>query len=265
MSQSEARRDRPISNKILAGSDELIFQFLPERVLANLRRPTSENAWLWNLIYPLAQPTIELNALLAIRPLWGTTNLEEIATEGLAPFFWGLNIQGERLPGLDETLSAVDGPGLQTEVDLFLYGENNLILVETKHMSGLGRCSRYSRGVCPEIHQHSDETVDPCRYWESGQQEFSQYLDFGDRPGMDNLTPPCDRHYQLGRTLLVGRALAERLNRRLHVWMFVPSAQWKKIESHWVDFADRVRDHDLWRRMRVLAWEDLQALRKLTR
>jgi hypothetical protein len=42
--------------------------------------------------------------------------------------------------------------------------------------------------------------------------------------------------------------------------MVIPQASWTKLEPVWLDFADRVRDEDLWRRLRVLAWEDLLSL-----
>lgn len=250
---------RPGGWRILFGSDESIFAALPERVLANLRHPTSENALVWNLLYPLAQPTLKLNDFLNLRPQWGTSALIEV-DDAMTPYFWGYNIEGERLSLLDETLHYIDGPGQQTEVDVFLVGRRNLILVEAKHMSGLGRCSRYGQQRCPEIHFLGSEQGDDCRYWREGEANFQVHVDFGPRPAPEENPPPCNRHYQLGRTLLVGNALGERLERTFHLWLIIPHARWRSVESDWLDFVDRVRDDKLWRRLRVLAWENVKQL-----
>ena len=120
--------------RILVGTEEPIFSVLPDRVISNLRNEASENALVWNLMYPIAQPTITMSALLGLRPLWGTPSLKFI-DEPLEPYYWGFNVNGQRLEGLDQTLDTIDGAGNQTEVDLFLLGESNLILVEAKHQS----------------------------------------------------------------------------------------------------------------------------------
>jgi hypothetical protein len=251
---------RPGGRRILFGSDEPIFTALPERVLTNLRHPTSENALVWNLLYPLAQPAFKLSDFLALRPQWGTSALIEIEDDTMTPFFWGYSVEGERLSLLDEVLRNIDGPGQQTEVDVFLVGRRNLILIEAKHMSGLGRCSRYGQQRCPEIHFSSGDHSEDCRYWREGEASFQVHVDFGPLPAPEEHPPPCNRHYQLARTLLVGNALAGRLERTLHLWLIIPRARWKSLESDWLDFVDRVRDDMLWRRMRVLAWEDVQQL-----
>ncbi|KPK88484.1 MAG: hypothetical protein AMJ88_18950 [Anaerolineae bacterium SM23_ 63] len=252
---------RPSPRRILFGSDEPIFNALPERVLGNLRSPTSENALLWNLIYPLAQPKISLLNLLRKRPIWGTSSLPETGDEELIPYFWGYSIDGDRLRLLDVVLEDVDGPGLKTEVDLLLLGEQNLVVVEAKHVGGLGRCARFMNRRCPEIHLQADGHVDGCRYWEDDFAYFGSHLDFGPRPEPGEQSPPCHHHYQLARTLLVGYSLSMRLELQLHLWLIVPRNRWRSFERSWQDFTERVRDDDLWRRLRVIAWEDVRELR----
>lgn len=244
----------PHSKRILAGEEEAIFGALPQRVLANLRISGSENALVWNLVYPLG-PQISLQRMLSIRPLWGTAALEA-DDDALRPYFWGYGIDGEVLPGLEQSLDQVDGPGLQTEVDLFFLGERSLILAEAKNLSGLGRCSRFLKQRCPEIHPSPEENT--CRYWESQLTPFENWLDFGKRPQPEDPAPPCSQHYQLGRTLLVGAQLARLLERDLYLWLIMPRGRWAGFRRTWKDFSDRVADEQLWRRMRVLAWEDLQ-------
>ena len=251
---------RPSPRRILSGADEPIFDVLPERVLSNLRLPTSENALLWNLTYPLVQPAINLLELLELHPLWGTRILPEAGEDDLIPYYWGYRVDGERLSQLDEVLEIVDGPGPTTEVDLFLFGRHNLVLIEAKHMSGLGRCSRYTRRSCPEMHLLDDEQKAPCRYWEGIATNFEVHLEFGPRPEPGESAPVCHRHYQLARTLLVGHSLASRLERIFHMWLVIPRDRWSSFEFNWKDFTERIRDDDLWRRMRVLAWEDIRGL-----
>jgi hypothetical protein len=246
-----------LPRRILAGADEPIFDVLSERVLDNLRRPASENALVWNLIYPLASPDLSLSLLLGLRPLWGTLALG-VPDDALVPYFWGTSIAGKRLEGLGEALTDVDGPRHATEVDLFLVGRENLVLAEAKHLSRLGRCRRYAQGRCPEV--HSGVSTAPCRYWESGEGRFDRLLDFGPRPSPEAGGPVCDRHYQLARTLLLGEALTRRLGRTLSLWLITPRRRWVALQPSWEDFAERVRDEALWRRLRVLAWEDLAAL-----
>ncbi|UCF59678.1 MAG: hypothetical protein JSV37_07865 [Anaerolineaceae bacterium] len=260
MSPKKERVKRPSPKRILSGSDEPIFNVLPERVLANLRSPASENALLWNLIYPLAQPNINITKLLKLRPMWGTLELPETFEDELKPYFWGYSIDGDRLMSLDEVLVEVDGPGLKTEVDLFLLGERNVVLVEAKHIGGLGRCKRYAQHRCPEIHRATEEPEEICRYWNAEAVPFTSYLEFGPRPEPGEEIPPCHRHYQLARTLLVGRSLATRLRLQLHLWLVVPRGRWRSFEKDWLDFSDRVRDDKLWRRLRVIAWEDVREL-----
>jgi hypothetical protein len=248
-----------LKSKILYGENEPIFSNVPNNVLANLRHPGSENALLWNLIYPLAQPTISMKSLLEISPQWGTVNLE-LGDDSLSPYFWGYGISGEMLPGLDGILEKIDGTGPKTEVDLFLLGEAHLVLVEAKHLSGLGRCSRFSNHRCPEIHCEGVDAMEPCRYWEAGVQEFQRLLHFGDRPSQGDPSPPCNQHYQLARTLMVGDTLAKEYQLEFSLWMFVSQKRWRSIEKTWLDFAGRIRSEGLWRRMRVIAWEEIHQL-----
>lgn len=246
-------------SRLLAGQDEAILSVLPETVLANLHRPSSENALVWNLIYRIAQPALSLHTLLAIGPLWGTAD-QASSDDLLQPFFWGYNVSGQRLELLDKALDDVDGPGRRTEVDLFLLGATNLVLAEAKHLGGFGHCSRYVRRRCPEIHRDNDAYPDPCRYWSMQIALFSRLLEVGPRPGPGSREPPCSRHYQLARTLLLGQALADLLERQLHVWVLTPRRRWRALESAWLDFVDRARSDEIWRRLRVIAWEDLAAL-----
>lgn len=248
----------PKLDGILAGSEEPVFRVLPQRVLRDMQRSDSESALLWNLIYQRAQPTLAAQELLSLPPLWGSR--VDPLSDDLLPYYWGFSQMGARLPRLDHVLDIVDGPGPKTEVDLFLLGESELVLVEAKHMAGLGRCARYSSGKCPEIHTESGE--DGCRYWTSQESLFSNMLDFGIKPEPDDLAPLCDRHYQLGRTALVGSELAKELNRRLHLWLILPRSRWGALQRDWIDFSDRIGDDSLWRRLRVLAWEDVISLAK---
>ncbi len=251
------RPTRPESRRLLAGAGEAIFQVLPQGVLANLRRPASENALLWNLIYPLATPTIALQSLQSIPPLWGSALPP--AHDDLVPYFWGYDLAGSRLTALDETLEALDGPGQRTEVDLFLLGERNLIVVEAKHLSAFGRCRRFSQERCPPVHGGVDDVQD-CRYWRPGPQRFLEALDFGEPPAPGEARPACAVHYQLARTLMVARELARRLGREAHLWLMVPGGRWRMLEKGWLDFVGKVREDALWRRMRVLAWEEVRQL-----
>ncbi len=252
-----ARPARPDSRRLLAGEGEAIFQVLPQRVLANLRQPASENALLWNLVYPLARPTIALESLQSIPPLWGSALPP--AADDLVPYFWGYDLAGTRLAALDDALEALDGPGQKTEVDLFLLGLKNLIVVEAKHLSGFGRCSRFSQGRCPLVHDGEQDPQD-CRYWLPGPQRFDEALGFAEPPGPAETRPACAVHYQLARTLMVARELARRLEREAHLWLMVPRGRWGALEKVWLDFVGRVREDELWRRMRVLAWEEVRRL-----
>ncbi len=249
---------RPLPG-ILAGHDEPIFEALPGNVLANLRQRTSENALLWNLIYPLASPTLSLADLLGVRPLWGTAALSPGQNDALRPYFWGFDLSGTPLPELDGALKVVDGAGPSTEIDLVLLGDRNLVAVEAKRGSAFGRCSRYGRGACPEIHLDSADGS-TCRYWREPAARFARWVDVGRRPGPGAARPACDRHYQLARTLTVGCELARRMDVRFHLWAIVPRPGWRRLERTWIEFADRILDADQWRRLRVLAWEDLSEL-----
>ncbi|NIS83535.1 MAG: hypothetical protein GTO14_25810 [Anaerolineales bacterium] len=182
---------------------------------------------------------------------------EPIQEDDLVPYFWGFNVNGDRLVHLDEILHRIDDVGPQTEVDLFLLGHRNLVLIEAKHLSHLGRCSRFGRERCPEIHQAVGQREAFCRYWEQRDAQFARFLNFGERPEIGASSPPCNQHYQLGRTFLVGRALGQRLNRKDHLWMVLPRARWTSLERAWLDFSERILDEAAWRRLRVLAWEDI--------
>lgn len=253
---TQLRSTVPKLNGILAGSDEPVFRVLPQGVMDDMKRSRSESALLWNAIYPRAQPTLALAELLSLRPLWGSSI--DLAPDDLVPYYWGFNQHGARLPGLDRVLDTIDGPGPQTEVDLFLLGERELVLVEAKRMASLGRCARYGAERCPEIYSLSPETS--CRYWAEENSMFSTMIDFGLRPEPEDPAPPCNRHYQLGRTAIVGHALARALNRRLHLWLLLPRGRWEALERDWIDFSERITDDQLWKRLRVLAWEDILSL-----
>jgi Restriction Endonuclease associating with ARP len=254
------RRRAPLPGAILAGGQEGAFDRLPETVIANLRRPQSENARLWNTFYPRPGSAFHLSSLLRVKPLWGQSP-EPRADELLEPYFWGFNTVGESLPGLKQTLDEVDGPGPRTEIDLVLLGPASLVVVEAKNLSALGRCGRYQRRVCPEVHLSADRWLDRCRYWDLPMARFDQLLEFGPRPGPGAPLPACAQHYQLARTLLVGDALAHRHALRLHLWVLLPRDRWSVLERTWLDFAERVRDPELWRRLRVMGWEDLLSAR----
>ncbi len=239
----------------MAGSAEPVFRVLPQRILDDLRSPNSESSLLWSLVYPRAQPNLSLRSLLELRPMWGSHL--ELEDEGLRPYYWGYDVDGKRLEGLDAVLEAVDGSGQQTEVDLFLLGKRQLILVEAKRSGGLGRCGRYLSARCPEIHLAGQAG---CRYWEVPEALFSGSLAFGSRPTPELDSPPCNRHYQLARILKVGEALAARLNRQLHLWLWVPRERWQAVERGWLDFTDRVIEDRIWRHLRVLDWEAIREL-----
>jgi hypothetical protein len=246
---------------ILVGLGERIFHVLPAGAIANMSMRGSESALLWNLIYPLARPTIALHDLMAIRPLWGTALSPDDYRDQLVPYFWGYGIDGDRLEGLDAVLGSVDGAGPRTEVDLLLRGAKHLVVVEAKNLAFPGRCSRFAAGRCPEVHRHeTDDVRIGCRYWVEDGAQFDLVLDFGQKPVPGVEPPPCDRHYQLGRTLLVGTALASRLGLSLHMWMMVPMRSWPSVERNWLDFVGRVRDESVWRRLRVLPWKRIRAL-----
>ncbi len=242
--------------RLLAGQGEPIFDALPERVLQNLWNPASETAVLWNLIYPLAQAGIRLEALLALRPLWGSAQ-ERLERDSLKPYFWGFDLAGQPLPGSQRAAERVEGSGPAAEVDLYLLGRRHLVLVEAKHLSAGGSCGRYQTGRCPEIHPVGEG---PCRYWEPGPAAFSTALDFGPRPTAETAAPPCNRHYQFARLLLLGQQLADELRRTPHLWLLVPQKRWRALASDWLDFAGRVSDRDIWQRLRVIAWERIASL-----
>lgn len=248
------RRSRALP-RILHGEDEPIFDALPDSVLANLKMPASENAVLWNVLYPLSQPAIPLEKLLQVPYLWGTVNPSE---DSLVPYFWGIGIQGQRMQGLDEELAVMDGPGPKTEVDLFLLGKRNLILVEGKNRSGPGQCSRWLHERCPAFHTPEDPA---CIYW-SESPAFEDLFRFSQPDPDDRVEemPSCARHYQLARTLLLAHRLGDRMGLKPSVWMFVPQRRWRSLSRGWRTFTDNVMDAALWRRMRVISWEALQSL-----
>jgi hypothetical protein len=157
---------------------------------------------------------------------------------------------------LAEAAEAIAGREDRLEVDLILRGEKVLVAIEAKTDADLGRCGRYQAGRCPEI--HGGEV--PCRYWEGGV-TFTESLDFGALPerGAEE-TPPCAWHYQLARTLLMAQRLSQTSGLIPHICLLVPRRRWPALRGSWEDFAERVRDEDQWRRLRVVAWEDLRLL-----
>lgn len=247
---------RPLPGRVMHGAEEPIFDRLPDSVRANLLHPTSENALVWNALYPRLWPGRRLGELMQFRPLWGTPEVH-FQDEVVRPYFWGYAVDGERLPGLDDSLEAVDGPGPKTEVDLFLLGESQLVLIEAKHTSQFGRCRRFAAGRCPLAQPSPDPAMDACRYWDVAGARFDQDLHIL-LPQAGEPRPECHRHYQLARTLRVGRQLAGSSGRSLHLWLLAPQTAWPRgLRSDWLDFADKVTDPDLWRRLRVLSWETL--------
>ncbi len=198
-------------------------------------------------------------ALLDGPPLWGSSYPEELRGEQLIPYFWGYRHDGVRLEALDEVLEAVDGPGPKTEIDLFLRGSGILIAVEAKHTSSFGRCSRYASGRCPEVHLPLDGD-EACRYWEPGPSHFSDLLAFGSRPDPESLDVPCNIHYQLARTLLIGQTLARQLGLAFGLWVIVAQTGWRGLEKTWLAFTECVRDDRQWRMMRVVSWEQIRKL-----
>lgn len=257
---NHAGERRWLPKQVISGENERIFSVLPESVLTNFLKPTSENALLWNVIYLLAQPTISLMDLLGIRPLWGNPNEENRTDDALTPYFWGYGVDGARLSGLDDVLNLIEGSGPKTEVDLYFLGERNLILVESKRKSGFGRCSRFTRSRCPEMHLSLGDAQSPCRYWEVEESRFANHLTMDPHPIPDSESPACNRHYQLARTLIIGRELAGLLGREFRLWVFTPRLYWSRLEKNWLDFTERVQDDSLWRRLRVIAWEDIQEM-----
>lgn len=250
---------KPEPARLWAGSRERIFTVLPGTVLANFNNPRSENALLWNIIYPRAQPYLSLHSLLRLKHFWGSSSPDDVKDDQLIPYYWGYRQNGSRLHALDDVLNELDGSGPKTEIDLFLLGQRNIILVEAKHTSVFGRCMRYSSRRCPEIHPaQADESV--CRYWEPGPANFADALAFGSRPDYDAEEIPCYTHYQLARTFVIGKTLAEQLSRQFALWVFLPQKHWRVVEKTWMDFVDRVVDDHLWRWMRVISWEQIQTL-----
>ena len=125
---TKPRSQVPNLKGVLAGSDEPVFRVLPQRVIEDLRRSNTESALLWNLIYPRAQPTLAFNELQVLPSLWGSQL--EPSKDALTPYYWGFSQKGDRLPELDSVLDEIDGPTARTEVDLFLLGKDELVLVE---------------------------------------------------------------------------------------------------------------------------------------
>jgi hypothetical protein len=248
---------KPVSRRILAGEEESIFGVLPQDLLGNLFKPASETAIVWNLIYPRARPTLSLASWMAIAPLAGTPSLRE--EDELTPFFWGHGVDGERLQVLEEALRRVDGGEARTEVDVILMGSRNVVVIEAKNLASLGRCTRYQHGRCPEIHRPpiAPGVVAFCRYWEGRTSRFTEHLEFGNRPTPNQVGPLCNRHYQLGRVLLVGNAIASLLDKQLHLWLLTSRKRWPALKGDWEDFTGRIRNDGLWRRSRALAWEQV--------
>jgi hypothetical protein len=248
-------RDRPPPKGVLSGEREPIFSLLSEEVRRNMQRRGSESALLWDCFYPFARRGLSLSLWSAIRPLWGSP-IPAIADERLEPYFWGMSVDGAPLSGLSQAAEAISGREDRLEVDLFLKGDRSLIAVEAKIESEPGRCIRFEAGRCPEV--HGGEAA--CRYWEGGVR-FADSLDFGERPNSQMLDrPPCAGHYQLARTLLMAEHLSRALDVQPSLCLLVPRRRWPALRAHWLDFAERVRDEGQWRRLRVVAWEDLGAL-----
>ena len=262
MSRGTSHRRRrhphaPPPKGILSGEREPVFAFLPEEVQRNMQRRESESALVWDSFYPFAHAGISLRAWSSIRPLWGSPIPAEME-DRLVPYFWGLRVDGSPLEGLAEAAQAIAGREDRLEVDLYLKGDRVLVAVEAKTDGDPARCGRYEAGRCPEVHGGDA----PCRYWE-GVETFSRSLDFGARPEFAlEESPPCARHYQLARTLLIVEYLGRAAGLEPHLCLLVPRRRWPALRALWEDFAERVHDDAQWRRLRVVAWEDLRSLRR---
>ena len=248
----------PAPKGVLAGDREPIFSFLSEEVRANMLRQGSESAVLWNAFYPFAHRGISLRDWLSQRPLWGSAP-QAVEDDQLIPYFWGLHADGSPLEGLADTAWTIAGRDDRLEIDLLLLGSRHLVVVEAKVDGEAGRCGRYYAERCPEVHGGGGT----CRYWEDGPAAFDRVLDFGLRPERDQeARPPCATRYQLARTLLAVQHLARKKGLTPHFALLIPRRRWPALEAGWLDFAERVRDEAQWRRLRVLAWEDLMALKQ---
>jgi hypothetical protein len=51
-----------------------------------------------------------------------------------------------------------------------------------------------------------------------------------------------------------------RLQLQYHLWLIIPKGRWRSFERDWLDFSNRLKDDELWRRLRVIAWEDVRGL-----
>ncbi len=252
------RRRSPLPRAILAGEQEGAFDHLPETVIANLRRPHSENARLWNTFYPRPGDGLRLEQLLSITPLWGSAP-DAGNADRLEPYFWGVHPSGRELEGLSEALDEVDGPGPRTEIDLLLRGTSNLVVIEARTSArsagaggisarcaprsisrrstgstaaGTGRCLRPGSIVC----SISGPDQVPVRRPRRARGTISWHA------------PSWWGMRWRGRTQL-----------RLHVWVLVPRNRWPALERTWLDFVEGVRDPDLWRRLRVVAWDQVRS------
>ena len=252
------RRDpqAPPPKGVLSGEREPLFAYLPEEVQRNMQRRESESALVWEAFYPFAHAGISLKDWSSIRPLWGSP-VPSAIDDRLIPYFWGLRVDGSPLAGLAEAAQAVAGREDRLEVDLYLKGSRVLVAIEAKTDGDPARCGRYEAGRCPEIHGGDK----PCRYWD-GPSTFDPSLDFGIRPGPGlEERPPCARHYQLARTLLMVENLGRANGLEPYLCLLIPRRRWPSLFSPWEDFAERVRDEAQWRRLRVVGWEDLEGLK----
>ena len=224
-----------------------------------MQLPDSESALLWNLIYQRAQPTLAAEELLSLPPLWGS-RVDPIFDD-LLPYYWGFSQMGARMPRLDHVLDMVDGPGPKTEVDLFLLGESGACAYRGKAhgrmwggavgtaQENVPRFTMNPRRLVADIGHRRNRCFPTCSISGSSPSEMIRHR-------------CANRHYQLGRTALVGSELAKELNRRLHLWLILPRSRWRYLRRDWIDFSDRIGNDSLWRRLRVLAWEDVISLAK---
>ncbi len=77
--------------------------------------------------------------------------------DALLPYFWGFDVDGERLPELDPVLVEVDGPGNKTEIDLDPGGN-------AASGRGRGEASIHIQAAAPGINQAAAQKFTPTKH-----------------------------------------------------------------------------------------------------